>query len=193
MYRIILASNSPRRREILEQAGINFQIIPSQCEEKISSTDPESVVKELALLKATSVANQYRDNTIVIGADTVVANMGKILGKPSDELDAANMLMNLQGHSHDVYTGVAIVIKEDNGNTQTLCFSENTKVRIDDMSKEQVMNYILTGEPMDKAGSYAIQGKFAKYIRGIEGDYYNVVGFPICRFRMEMKKLGFEI
>lgn len=193
MYRIILASNSPRRREILEQAGINFQIIPSQCEEKISSTDPESVVKELALLKATSVANQYRDNTIVIGADTVVANMGKILGKPSDELDAANMLMNLQGHSHDVYTGVAIVIKEDNGNTQTLCFSENTKVRIDDMTKEQVMNYILTGEPMDKAGSYAIQGKFAKYICGIEGDYYNVVGFPICRFRIEMKKLGFEI
>lgn len=193
MYRIILASNSPRRREILEQAGMNFQIIPSKCEEIISATDPESVVKELALLKANDVANQYKDNTIVIGADTVVANMGNILGKPADELEAVNMIMNLQGHSHDVYTGVAIVIKEKNGNTQTLCFSENTKVRIADMTKEQVMNYVLSGEPMDKAGSYAIQGKFAKYVYSIEGDYYNVVGFPICRFRLEMKKLGFEI
>lgn len=193
MYRIILASNSPRRREILEQAGINFQVVPSNCEEIISCTNPENVVKELALLKAADVAGQYQDNTIVIGADTVVANMGKILGKPSDELEAVNMLMNLQGHSHDVYTGVAIVMKEDNGNIQTLCFSENTKVRIADMTKEQIMNYVLTGEPMDKAGAYAIQGKFAKYIYGIEGDYYNVVGFPICRFRLEMKKLGFEL
>lgn len=193
MYRIILASNSPRRREILEQAGMSFQVIPSNCEEIIATTDPESVVKELALLKATDVANLYNDNTIVIGADTVVANMGNILGKPADELEAVNMLMNLQGHTHNVYTGVAIVIKETNGNTQTLCFSENTKVRIADMTKEQVMNYVLTGEPMDKAGSYGIQGRFAKYIYGIEGDYYNVVGFPICRFRLEMKKLGFEI
>lgn len=193
MYRIVLASNSPRRREILEQAGINFQIVPSNCEEIISSTNPENVVKELALLKAADVAGRCQDNTIVIGADTVVANMGKILGKPSDELEAVNMLMNLQGHSHDVYTGVAIVMREENGNIQTLCFSENTKVRIADMTKEQIMNYVLTGEPMDKAGAYAIQGKFAKYIYGIEGDYYNVVGFPICRFRLEMKKLGFEL
>lgn len=193
MYRIILASNSPRRKDILEQAGVNFQIVPSQKEEYVTSNIPEKVVKELALLKANDVADKFEDNTIVIGADTVVANMGKILGKPADELEAVNMIMNLQGHSHDVYTGVAIVIKEENGNIQTVCFSENTKVRVADMTKEQVMDYVLSGEFKDKAGAYAIQGKFAKYISGIEGDYYNVVGFPIARFRVEMNKLGFEI
>ncbi|MBQ3601490.1 MAG: Maf family protein, partial [Lachnospiraceae bacterium] len=101
MYRIILASNSPRRKDILEQAGVNFQIVPSQKEEYVTSNIPEKVVKELALLKANDVADKFEDNTIVIGADTVVANMGKILGKPADELEAVNMIMNLQGHSHD--------------------------------------------------------------------------------------------
>lgn len=193
MYQIILASNSPRRKEILEQAGVEFRIIPSKCEEVIKLSDPEEVVKELAQLKARDVAENCQGKVIVIGADTVVANMERILGKPSDTSEAIDMIMNLQGHSHDVYTGVAIVIKEENGETRTVCFSENTKVHIADITKKQAVDYVLSGEPMDKAGAYAIQGKFAKYVQGIEGDYYNVVGFPICRFRQEMKKNGIEI
>lgn len=193
MYHIVLASGSPRRKEILEQAGVKFQIIPSQKEEKITCTEPEEVVKELALCKAQDIADSLEGNIIVIGADTVVVNAGKVLGKPCDELDAVNMIMNLQGHSHNVYTGVCIIIKDENHKTQICSFAENTKVMVADMEKEQAMEYVLTGEPMDKAGGYAIQGKFAKYIRGIEGDYYNVVGFPIARFREEMKQLGFRI
>lgn len=193
MYRIVLASGSPRRKEILEQAGVKFQIIPSKKEEQIISTNPEDVVKELALCKAEDIAGQLNERVIVIGADTVVVNASKILGKPCDELDAVNMIMNLQGHSHNVYTGVCILVKDENGILEIRQFAENTKVMVADMTKEQAMGYVLTGEPMDKAGAYAIQGKFAKYIRGIEGDFYNVVGFPIARFREEMKKLGFEI
>lgn len=193
MYTIVLASGSPRRKEILEQAGVKFQVIPSQKEEQITSTDPEEVVKELALCKAQDIADSLTGNIIVIGADTVVVNAGNILGKPSDELDAVNMIMNLQGHSHNVYTGVCIIVKTENQETQICQFAENTKVMVADIEKEEAMSYVLTGEPMDKAGAYAIQGKFAKYICGIEGDYYNVVGFPIARFREEMKKLGFNI
>lgn len=193
MYTIVLASGSPRRKEILEQAGVKFQVIPSQKEEQITSTDPEEVVKELALCKAQDIADSLTGNIIVIGADTVVVNAGNILGKPSDELDAVNMIMNLQGHSHNVYTGVCIIVKTENQETQICQFAENTKVMVADIEKEEAMSYVLTGEPMDKAGAYAIQGKFAKYICGIEGDYYNVVGFPIARFREKMKKLGFNI
>ena len=193
MYTIVLASGSPRRKEILEQAGVKFQVIPSQKEEQITSTDPEEVVKELALCKAQDIADSLTGNIIVIGADTVVVNAGNILGKPSDELDAVNMIMNLQGHSHNVYTGVCIIVNTENQETQICQFAENTKVMVADIEKEEAMSYVLTGEPMDKAGAYAIQGKFAKYICGIEGDYYNVVGFPIARFREKMKKLGFNI
>lgn len=193
MYHIILASGSPRRKEILEQADVKFQIIPSQKEELITNTEAEEVVKELALCKAKDIADSLDENVIVIGADTVVVNAGKILGKPCDELDAVNMIMNLQGHSHNVYTGVCIIVKNKEHEMLIRQFAENTKVMVADIEKEQAMEYVLSGECMDKAGAYAIQGKFAKYIRGIEGDYYNVVGFPIARFREEMKELGFYI
>lgn len=193
MYRIILASGSPRRKEILEQAGVKFQVVPSTKEEVIHSSVPEEVVQELAYQKAEDIALQFEEKVIVIGADTVVSNAGKILGKPSDELDAVNMIMNLQGHSHNVYTGVCIIVKDEQGILQIRKFVENTKVLVADLTKEMAMQYTLTGEPLDKAGGYAIQGKFAKYIRGIEGDYYNVVGFPISRFREEMMKMGFCI
>ena len=111
MYQIILASGSPRRKEILEQAGVIFRVIPSLKEEVITTVQPDDVVKELALLKASDVAEQMPANSIIIGADTVVANAGKILGKPKDELDAVDMIMNLQGHSHTVHTGVCIIVK----------------------------------------------------------------------------------
>lgn len=193
MYQIILASGSPRRKEILEQADVAFQIIPSQKEEIVSSSQPDDVVKELSFMKANDIADKLPVNSIIIGADTVVANAGNILGKPKDELEAVNMIMNLQGHSHTVHTGVSIIVKHQDGTLDTRQFSEMTKVHIADISKEEAMTYILSGEAMDKAGAYAIQGKFAKYVQKIEGDYYNVVGFPIARFRIEMKRLGFSI
>lgn len=193
MYQIILASGSPRRKEILEQANVVFQIIPSQKEEIVSTTQPDDVVKELSLMKASDIAEKMPVNSIIIGADTVVANAGNILGKPKDELEAVDMIMNLQGHSHTVHTGVCIIVKHEDRTLDIRQFSEVTKVHIADISKEEAMTYILSGEAMDKAGAYAIQGKFAKYVQGIEGDYYNVVGFPISRFRIEMKRLGFSI
>lgn len=193
MYQMILASGSPRRKEILEQADVVFQIIPSQKEEIVSSSQPDDVVKELSLMKASDIADHMSVNSIIIGADTVVANAGKILGKPKDELEAVDMIMNLQGHSHTVHTGVCIIVKHQNGTLDIRQFSEMTKVHIADISKEEAMAYILSGEAMDKAGAYGIQGKFAKYVQRIEGDYYNVVGFPIARFRIEMKRLGFSI
>lgn len=193
MYQIILASGSPRRKEILEQADVVFQIIPSQKEEIVSSSQPDDVVKELSFMKANDIAEKMPVNSIIIGADTVVSNAGNILGKPKDELEAVNMIMNLQGHSHTVHTGVSIIVKHQDGTLDIRQFSEMTKVHIADISKEEAMTYILSGEAMDKAGAYAIQGKFAKYVQKIDGDYYNVVGFPIARFRMEMKQLGFSI
>lgn len=193
MYQIILASGSPRRKELLEQIGVSFQIMPSEVEEQTKEEKPEQVVQTLASMKAMDIAGKVENNSIIIGVDTVVANAGKILGKPLDELDAVNMIMNLQGHSHYVYTGVCIVIKNEDGTTDIRNFFECTKVHVADITKEEAMEYTLTREPLDKAGAYAIQGKFAKYIRGIEGDYYNVVGFPLSRFCLEMKRLGFFI
>ena len=190
MYRMILASGSPRRKEILEQAGVKFQIIPSQKEEQMTDREPEEVVKELALCKAKDIADSLDGNVIVIGADTIVVNAGKILGKPCDELDAVNMIMNLQGHSHNVYTGVCIIVKNENYETQIIQFAENTKVRVADMEKEQAMSYVLSGEPMDKAGSYGIQGKGFELVKSISGDYYSVMGLPIASLKRTLTHLG---
>lgn len=192
-YKIILASGSPRRKEILEQAGVTFQIIPSQKEEITSATEPQEVVEELASIKAEDVAKQAPANTIVIGADTIVCNEGTILGKPKDEAEAIEMLLKLQGHTHMVYTGVCLLIKNADGSVDVKKFVEATKVKISEITEEEIKKYCMTGETLDKAGAYAIQGKFAKYVEGIEGDYYNVVGFPLARFYQEIKKLGLEI
>lgn len=192
-YKIILASGSPRRKEILEQAGVTFQVIPSQKEEITSATEPQEVVEELASIKAEDVAKQAPANTIVIGADTIVCNEGTILGKPKDEAEAIEMLLKLQGHTHTVYTGVCLLIKNADGSVDVKKFVEATKVKISEITEEEIKKYCMTGEPLDKAGAYAIQGKFAKYVEGIEGDYYNVVGFPLARFYQEIKKLGLEI
>lgn len=193
IYEIILASGSPRRKEILEQAGVNFKIIPSQKEEITSATEPQEIVEDLACLKAEDVEKQASVNSIVIGADTIVCNKGIILGKPKDEAEAVEMLLNLQGHKHMVYTGVCLIVKNADGSINVKKFVEATQVKISEITEEEIKKYCLTGEPLDKAGAYAIQGKFAKYVEGIEGDYYNVVGFPLARFYQEIKKLGVEI
>jgi septum formation protein len=183
MKHIILASASPRRKEILELADLKFDVMPSDAQEITTKTAPNEVVMELASIKAKDIYKKSEKQSMIVGADTVVAYQGQILGKPTDEADAKRMLTMLSGQTHEVYTGVCII---EDGKTKT--FYEETKVTFYEISDEQIDHYIKTGEPMDKAGSYGIQGKAAVFIKGIEGDYYNVVGFPIARFLQEIIK-----
>lgn len=183
MKHIILASASPRRKEILELADLEFDVMPSDAQEITTKTAPNEVVMELASIKAKDIYKKSEKQSMIVGADTVVAYQGQILGKPTDEADAKRMLTMLSGQTHEVYTGVCVI---EDGKTKT--FYEETKVTFYEISDEQINHYIKTGEPMDKAGSYGIQGKAAVFIKGIEGDYYNVVGFPIARFLQEITK-----
>lgn len=183
MKHIILASASPRRKEILELADLEFDVMPSDAQEITTKTAPNEVVMELASIKAKDIYKKSEKQSMIVGADTVVAYQGQILGKPTDEADAKRMLTMLSGQTHEVYTGVCVI---EDGKTKT--FYEETKVTFYEISDEQIDYYIKTGEPMDKAGSYGIQGKAAVFIKGIEGDYYNVVGFPIARFLQEIRK-----
>ena len=178
--KLILASAALRRRELLVQAGFEFEIIPSTLEEEVTETRPEEVVKRLSAQKAEDVFNKIKDrhDYIVIGADTVVAVDDKILGKPSNEEEAAGMLQCLQGRSHHVYTGVALYWEED-GKNFLENFSVCTKVTFFSMTEKEISNYVFSGEPMDKAGAYGIQEKGALFIKEIRGDYNNVVGLPI--------------
>ena len=205
MSQIILASQSPRRKELLEQIGLEFEICPAKGEEIITKSVPEEVVMELSKQKAEEVAamvssytQEHKDITtpsdiLVIGADTVVAYDGKILGKPVDEADAKRMLSMLSGNTHSVFTGVTLVLIDKSGRAGELVFFEKTDVKMHAMSEQEKERYIATGEPMDKAGSYGIQGKCAIYIEKIDGDYNNVVGLPITRIYQELKKIGIDI
>lgn len=179
----ILASKSPRRKELLQLLGISFDTMVSDEEEVITSTDPAKVTEELSLQKAKAVANKL-GNGIVIGADTIVAQDGKILGKPIDREDARRMITMLQGNSHMVYTGVSLVNAEDGS---CVSFHVGTKVKVAAMSEQEIEGYISSDEPYDKAGSYGIQGAFSRYIEGIEGDYFNVVGLPVHELYSQMK------
>lgn len=183
MKHIILASASPRRKEILELADLKFDVMPSDAQEITTKTAPNEVVMELASIKAKDIYEKSEKQSMIVGADTVVAYQGQILGKPTDEADAKRMLTMLSGQTHEVYTGVCVIEDE-----KIKTFYEETKVTFYEISDEQIDRYIKTGEPMDKAGSYGIQGKAAVFIKGIEGDYYNVVGFPIARFLQEITK-----
>lgn len=191
MRKIILASASPRRRELLEQGGIPFTVIPSQAEEKITTEQPGQVVEELSYLKCSDIYEKSLGDVLVIGADTVVASEGKILGKPSSQKDAVKMLQSLQRREHEVYTGVTIMAREGNENRKKT-FHEKTKVVFYPMSDEEIRSYVNTGEPMDKAGAYGIQGKSAVFIKEISGDYNNVVGLPLARLYQELKNMGIE-
>lgn len=185
--KLILASGSSRRKELLEQIGLEFVVLPSQCEEVITSTKPEQVVQELALQKARDVAAGQTEG-IVLGSDTVVAYDGKILGKPATKEEAIEMLTMLQGNTHQVYTGVALVDCE-NLEKEPKVFYEKTSVMVYPMTGAEIQSYVDSGDPMDKAGSYGIQGAFGAYIKGIRGDYYNVVGLPIGSVYQELKQM----
>ena len=189
--KIILASASPRRKELLQQIGWDFQIQVSDVEEKITKKIPHEIVEELSYQKAIHVRGQIsnqEEDIWIIGADTIVACGEHILGKPKNKEDAEEMLRILQSASHYVYTGVTLCYGKD----ETHSFYEATKVSFYPMSDKEIEEYIATGEPMDKAGAYGIQGFGAKYIRKIEGDYNNVVGLPVGRLYQEiLHKKGF--
>ena len=189
--RFILASASPRRKELLEQIGVKFNILPATGEEVITKELPGEVVMELAKQKAEEVAKTAGADALVLGADTVVAYEGKILGKPKDEADALRMLTMLSGKEHEVYTGVALI---DNRDQSMENFFERTKVTMYPVSEEEIRDYIAGGEPMDKAGAYyGIQGLGAVFVESIHGDYNNVVGLPIGRIYQEIKRKSIEI
>ncbi len=191
----ILASASPRRKEILEQMGLKFEIIPAKGEEVIRFTGPEEIVMDLSKQKAGEIAGKREQEAVpelIIGADTVVAKDGVILGKPKDEADAYRMLSMLQGSSHKVYTGVTFILREEAG-IRVHSFFEETEVLMYPMSEEERRWYIATKEPFDKAGGYGIQGRCAVFIKEIRGDYQNVVGLPAAGIYQELKKLGIDI
>lgn len=184
--KIVLASGSPRRRELMAQIGLEFTVRPSRVEEVIRYTEPDRIVEDLSRQKAEDIAAQAEEGTIVIGADTVVAVDNEILGKPHTVENAVKMLGKLQGRTHQVYTGVTVVEKTGEGD-QEITFSERTDVHIYPMTEEEIRAYAATEDPLDKAGAYGIQGAFAAYIQGITGDYYNVVGLPVGRLYQELK------
>lgn len=187
--RMILASASPRRRELLALLGLDYEVIPAEGEEHISKNEPSEVVEELAMTKATEVyeklLKEKEEPILVIGADTVVVDQNQILGKPKDAEDAVSTLNRLQNHTHQVYTGVAIRIWRD-GKSISRIFHEKTDVTMYPMTTEEIMDYVSGGEPMDKAGSYGIQGQAARFVKSICGDYNNVVGLPVARLYQEL-------
>ena len=171
--KLVLASKSPRRSEILKNAGIDFTVRVADADETIpEGTKPEDAVVFLAARKALAV--ERADDETVLGADTIVVLDDKILGKPKDKEDAYNMIKSLSGRVHSVFTGVCAV-----GNGVSLTFAEETKVEFYQLSEDEINEYINTNEPYDKAGAYGIQGLASKFIRGIQGDYFNVVGLPV--------------
>lgn len=188
--KIVLASASPRRRELLAQAGYEFEIQVSHKEETYTSETPDEIVKELALLKAKDIAEQNdAKNMIVIGADTVVAHKGAILGKPKSKDDAFDMINGFQGDKHQVYTGVAILDYDVDGKETVVNHAVKTDVYVNPMTDEEIWKYIESDNVMDKAGSYGIQSGFAVYIEKIEGDYFNVVGLPISYIYEQLKQI----
>ncbi|MBR3943460.1 MAG: septum formation protein Maf [Clostridia bacterium] len=186
MLKIVLASASPRRREILENLGLEFEIVVSDVDESSDIQEPELLVKELSNRKAESVYQSLNcpSDTLVIGCDSVVVSENEIFGKPKDRQDAKRMLSQLQDSKHSVISGLTLIY---NGKTETAY--EETFVLFDKVSEAEMDRYIATGECEDKAGAYAIQGKACKWIKGINGCYYNVVGLPVHLMYELAKKL----
>ncbi|MCR5685055.1 MAG: Maf family protein [Lachnospiraceae bacterium] len=221
-YRIILASGSPRRKELMDRIGSDYIAIPSEKEEDMSGHDPAKMVEMLSSMKAEDIAERIKKeysresmdaglarmfsntdlknpieddfkNCVIIGCDTVVAFENTILGKPVSEEDAFDMIKSYAGRTHHVHTGVCILVTQDYKISKKLNYSVSTKVNVVTMTDQEIRSYIATGEPMDKAGAYAIQGLFCPYIDSIEGDYYNIVGYPIASVFRSFKELGIDI
>jgi septum formation protein len=188
--KIILASQSPRRRELLGMLGFkNLQIIPPDIDEVLpENLPPGQAVSHMALQKAASIKNKVGDSCLILAADTIVVLDGKALGKPDDEDEAADMLRSLSGRTHLVYTGVALL-----QNGTELKDYEETKVSFRDITDREIDFYIASVEPMDKAGAYGAQGLGSLFISRIDGDFFNVVGLPLCRLGLMLNKMGIHI
>ncbi len=189
---LILASASPRRRELLHLLDVPFTSLVSGADEHLpgaASLSPAALVQRLAQCKANAVLPLVQEPSLLVGADTVVALNGRVLGKPADEADAAGMLRALSGRTHEVYTGLCLL---DTDTKKSALCAERTVVHFAPMSEADIAAYVATGEPMDKAGAYAIQGKCAPFIERIEGCYYNVMGLPLFRLRQMLLEFSGE-
>lgn len=186
--KFILASQSPRRRELLSRCGIEFEVFVSGAEEKIRKDTPGEIVEDLAYQKASAVYEilDSTEDVCIIGSDTIVVYKDEILGKPADENEARDMISLIADRTHKVYTGVCLIIKRAS-EIKTVTFHEATEVMLYPISRFEIDEYIKTGDPMDKAGAYGIQGVFSKHIKGIVGDYNSVVGLPVSRLYQEFK------
>ena len=188
MQNLILASSSPRRKELLETLRLSFTISSSEVDESFElGTPPEKVVMELAERKAKAVFNKNPD-AFVIGADTIVVANHEILGKPASEAEAISMLRILSGEQHDVYTGVSIMSPD-----KMTRFYEKTKVWFWELTEDEIRAYVKSGEPLDKAGAYGIQQLGSMLVKKINGDYFAVVGLPVARTVRELKKAGYQL
>lgn len=186
---MVLASKSPRRRELLEMLGAQFEVITSDCDENITGLAPRDLVRELALRKAEAVYERLNDpDAVVIGSDTIVTPDGvKALGKPRDRGDAVRTLTELSGKWHSVCTGIAVIGRAADNTSKKIAETVETKVKFLDLTKEECERYADTGEPLDKAGSYGIQGRGGALVEKIDGDYYSVVGLPVSRLRVILR------
>ncbi len=183
---LVLASQSPRRRELLTQMGLSYRIEAADIDEHMErSLTPDKLVEAISGEKAAAVARVEGAAPLIIAADTVVVLDGAVLGKPQDEEDARRMLSRLSGCEHQVYTGFTVRRGE-----QIVTKSERTAVRFRPLSREEIISYVATGEPMDKAGAYGIQGLGALLVEGIDGDYFNVMGLPVCQLGLVLKEFG---
>ncbi len=186
---IVLASKSPRRKELLSLLDLDFHIITADIDETIDSSLPVSnEVARLSYQKAAAIKSQASSNSIIISADTVVELDGCVMGKPKDEQDAFNMLKSLSGKAHNVLTGIT-VLQGNNHITKTV----TTKVYFRNITDQEIWEYIDTFEPMDKAGAYGIQGRASKFVQKIDGDYFNVVGLPVCELTLILKNFNINI
>jgi len=186
--KIVLASQSPRRVELIQLLGITPEVYPSHANEERKEEGPQLLTQRLAFQKAEEVRKHFDENTLILAADTVVFDGKTILGKPKGEEDAFRMLSSLSGRKHEVYTGVCLLYGE-----KKMGFCEKTTVQLLRLSEQEIREYIASGDPMDKAGAYGIQGIFARFVKGIEGDYYNVMGLPVSRLYQSLKLFCKEI
>ncbi|WWR17152.1 Maf family protein [Lachnospiraceae bacterium JLR.KK008] len=206
---VILASASPRRKELLEQMGLSFRIVPCEKEEIITGVTPKEIVENLSYQKAEDVAQRLQDTgaelqqegdcgqeagetMLVIGSDTIVVCDGQIMGKPHSEEEAFAMIQKLQGRTHEVYTGVTIARAGAN-NIAYDTFSECTSVKVHSMEDEEIRDYLALGESMDKAGAYGIQGGFAVFVEEIQGEYGTVLGLPVAALYQALRRQGVRI
>ena len=187
---IVLASASPRRQELMQMLGIrNLIVCPAAGEENPPpGAEPAEIVRTLASAKAREVARRMKEKALIVAADTIVWLDGRMLGKPHSEEEAFSMLKSLSGRTHEVYTGICLLDGEGED-----CEAERTKVRFRELTEEEILAYIRDGEPMDKAGAYGAQGKGALFVRSIEGDFFNVMGLPVCRLGEMLARKGVSI